>query len=82
MIVTEQTIKELETLRKEHLESDIISLISDTYGLSPAQSMNLYFSSRLCTDIAEGKYGIEQLDAHYLVDDMHRYEPELFADLK
>lgn len=78
MTITPQTLTKLETLRKEHLESDLIALIADQYDMTAADAMKLYYSSQLSQQVADGSYGIEQLDALYLLDDLQRYEPQLF----
>ena len=78
MTITPQTLTKLETLRKEHLESDLIALIADHYDMTAADAMKLYYSSQLSQQVADGSYGIEQLDARYLLDDLQRYEPQLF----
>ena len=79
MKLTENTLSELETLRKEHLESDIIELLAQRMNVPTATAMDLYYHSRLAAQVAAGAYGIEQLDAAYLVDDLMQYEPELFS---
>ena len=48
-------------------------------GLSLAAAMDAYYRSRLATQIANGLYGIENLDYKYLVEDLVENEPELFA---
>lgn len=78
MTITPQTLTKLETLRKEHLESDLIALIADQYDTTAADAMKLYYSSQLSQQVADGSYSIEQLDARYLLDDLQRYEPQLF----
>lgn len=78
MTITPQTLTKLETLRKEHLESDLIALIADQYDMTTADAMKLYYSSQLSQQVADGSYGIEQLDARYLLDDLQRYELQLF----
>lgn len=78
MTITPQTLTKLETLRKEHLESDLIALIADQYDMTTADAMKLYYSSQLSQQVADGSYGIEQLDARYLLDDLQRHEPQLF----
>ena len=46
--------------------------------MTTADAMKLYYSSQLSQQVADGSYGIEQLDARYLLDDLQRYEPQLF----
>lgn len=41
--------------------------------------MRIHFSSRLCSQVEEGAYGIQYFYASYLVDDLFEYEPELFV---
>lgn len=78
MTITPQTLRELEKLRKEHLESDLIALIAEQYGISASAAMKIYYSSQLSQQVSTGSYGIEQLDARYLLDDLQQYEPQLF----
>lgn len=80
MMITPQTLSKLETLRKEHLESDLITLIAEQYGMTAADAMKLYYSSQLSQQVANESYGIEQLDAHYLLTDLQQYEPRLFGN--
>ena len=64
---------------KERLEERIIAYLSEMKGLSLAAAMDAYYCSRLATQIANGLYGIENLDYKYLVEDLVENEPELFA---
>ena len=41
--------------------------------------MDIYYSSKLASQIEEGKYGIENMDARYLAEDLIENEPELFS---
>lgn len=38
-----------------------------------------YYSSKLADQIAKGSYGIENMDAKYLAEDLIENEPELFV---
>jgi hypothetical protein len=40
---------------------------------------DIYYRSRLCNQIAEGLYGIDNLDYKYLAADLIENEPELFS---
>jgi hypothetical protein len=40
--------------------------------------MDIYYHSRLAEQIEEGKYGIENMDYKYLVQDLIENEPYLF----
>jgi len=41
--------------------------------------MGIYYRSRLAGQIADGMYGIENLDYKYFVQDLIENEPELFV---
>ncbi len=64
---------------KERLEERIISRLADVAGMPLERAMDVYYRSRLARQIAEGLYGIENLDYKYLVDDLIENEPELFG---
>ena len=53
-----------------------------TYFLKTVQRMrkafDIYYSSKLAAQIAEGSYGIENMDAKYLAEDLIENESELF----
>ena len=64
--------KQLEEFYKQNLENDIINTISEMKGL------DIYYSSRLSEQILNDSYGIENMDAKYLAEDLIENEPELF----
>ena len=64
---------------RQDLEIDIISALSRKKALTIRQATDLYYRSRLCGQISEGQYGIDNLDSQYLADDLIENEPELFA---
>ena len=68
----------LERTYKELLEEKIIYLLAETKGIPIRQAMDLYYGSRLSQQINEGRYGIENMDYRYLVQDLIENEPELF----
>ncbi len=63
---------------KEELENNIIITLSEIKHIDLRKAFDIYYSSKLAEQIAEGKYGIENLDHHYLVNDLIENEPELF----
>lgn len=77
--ITDELLEGLEDVRRESLEADIVAGIARRLNISSADAMRLYFSSKLCGQIEEGAYGIQYLDASYLVDDLFEHEPELFV---
>jgi len=62
--------KLLEALLKEALEKDIIDLLSERTGITYREAMDAYYRSELSEQIDGGVYGIQYLDAAYLVDDL------------
>lgn len=63
---------------KQNLEESVITYLSDIKQLEIRHAMDIYYRSRLSEQIAEGKYGIENLDYKYLTLDLIENEPELF----
>ncbi|AEF85830.1 hypothetical protein TREPR_0821 [Treponema primitia ZAS-2] len=72
---------DLESLRKESLEKDIIAIIANKANIDVRVAMDIYFHSSLSVQIDGGVYGIQYLDARYLADDLMENESELFAKL-
>jgi len=70
--------KQLEILLKESLEKDITSLLSERKGLTIREAMDVYYRSELSRQINKGSYGIQYLNAIYLVDDLLENEKNLF----
>ena len=64
---------------KERLEERIIAYLAEIKGIPLEESMDAYYRSRLAAQIANGLYGIENMDYKYLAEDLVENEPELFA---
>lgn len=71
--------KQIEEIYKQNLENDIIKAIAQIKGIELRKAFDIYYSSKLATQIAEGACGIENMDAKYLADDLIENEPELFS---
>ena len=71
--------KQLEEIYKQNLENDIINVISEIKGIDLRKAFDIYYSSKLAEQIENGSYGIENMDAKYLAEDLIENEPELFA---
>ena len=63
---------------KQNLEQEIISEVAQRKNIELRDAMNIYYSSKLAEQIAEGKCGIENLNAKYLAEDLIENEAELF----
>jgi hypothetical protein len=70
---------ELESLLKESLEKEIIAIIAHMKEIGVREAIDIYYHSKLSSQIDEGIHGIQYLDAHYLAEDLMENEPELFA---
>ena len=62
--------KQLEEFYKQNLENDIINTISEMKGIDLRKALDIYYSSRLSEQILNDSYGIENMDAKYLAEDL------------
>ena len=74
--------KQLEDFYKENLEEDIIDEISKLKGIELRNACDIYYSSKLAEQISNDRFGIENMDAKYLAEDLIENEPEFFIDGK
>ncbi len=72
----------LEKIYQENLEERIIAHIAEQNDLSYEKAMSIYYRSRLCNLIHEGREDIQYLDYKVLCDILMETEPELFEDKK
>ena len=63
---------------QEDLENDIINAISEIKGIDLRKAFDIYYSSKLAEQISKGSYGIENMDAKYLAEDLIENEPDIF----
>lgn len=47
-------------------------------GINLRKAFDIYYSSKLAEQISNDSYGIENMDAKYLAEDLIENEPELF----
>ncbi len=73
--------EELDKTYKELLEEKIVNRLSEEKEISVRKAMDIYYRSNLSQQINDNKFGIENLDYRYLVDDLIENEPELFKTL-
>ena len=69
--------KQLEEFYKQNLENDIINTISEMKGIDLRKALDIYYSSRLSEQILNDSYGIENMDAKSLAEDLIENEPDL-----
>ena len=60
------------------LESPQDDIISEMKGIDLRKAFDIYYSSKLAEQISNDSYGIENMDAKYLAEDLIENEPELF----
>lgn len=70
--------KQLAKIYKQNLEYDIILNIAKMKNIEIRAAFDIYYSSKLAGQIANGECGIENMDAKYLAEDLIENEPELF----
>lgn len=63
---------------RQDLETAIIRELSRLKKLDLRTATDIYYSSRLSSQISQGLYGIDNLDYKYLAEDLVENEPELF----
>ena len=70
----------LAEVYKQNLENDIIMALVEIKGMEIRKAFDIYYSSKLAGQIADSSYGIENMDAKYLAEDLIENESELFID--
>ena len=71
--------KLLSIFHRQNLEEEIINVLSVRANISLYEAMDIYYRSDLASLTESGEYGIDNLDAKYLVEDLIENEPDLFA---
>ena len=72
--------QQLTDIYKQNLENDIILHIAKLKAIEIRKAFDIYYCSKLANQIAEGVYGIENLDAKYLAEDLIENETALFKE--
>lgn len=71
-------VSDLEAVYIENLEQDIIKNIAVLKNLDLRKALDVYYKSKLSSQISNREMGVENLDAKYLAEDLIENEPELF----
>lgn len=72
-------VKQLTVFYKQNLENDIIGFLAEMKQIELRKAFDIYYTSKLSEQISNGSYGIENMDARYLAEDLIENEPELFV---
>ena len=70
--------KQIDVVYKQNLENDIIKELARIKGIELRRAIDIYYSSKLALQIAEGICGVENMDYKYLVEDLIENEWNLF----
>ncbi len=62
----------VEQLRLTHLEAQVVDLIVARTGMNAAQALDYWYRSDLSVSVEHNEYGLQYLDANYLVDELLR----------
>lgn len=62
--------EQLEKIYVQTLENDIIKYLAHRLEINNREAMDIYFKSKLCQQIHDGKYGIQYMDYKYLAEDL------------
>ena len=68
---------DIETLLNHELENDIIRHLALRLNVTLEEAMKIYYSSKLAAQLEAGAFGIENLDAKYLAEDLIENEAPL-----
>jgi hypothetical protein len=69
MTADERTIKAIEDVRLTLLEAQIVQIIANRMGLDAAAAFGVWYESDLCHSVELNEFGLQYLDASYLVDE-------------
>lgn len=72
----------LTRMYKQTLEEKIIRYLAERKHIDLIDAMDIYYRSKLATQIEAGACGIENLDYKYLAEDLIENESELFIQDK
>ena len=72
MEIDEKVLSALPSARKTNLEAQMVALLGERLGVSSETSLEMYYSSELSKMIEENRYGVQFLDANYLVEELLR----------
>lgn len=68
---------DVESYYLQSLEERLITYLAKSLDIDLRKSMDIYYKSRLCYQIENKEYGIENMDFKYLAEDLIENEHEL-----
>lgn len=68
--MTSETSQKLEDIYIQSLEINLIEYLAVRLPIDNREAMNIYYNSKLCQQIHEGRFDIQYLDYKYLVEDL------------
>ena len=65
-----------ERMRLTHLEAQIVDVLAERTGMDAASALDLWYRSDLSSAVERNDYGLQFLDANYLVDELLKQRKE------
>lgn len=78
--VDDRTISTIEAMRLTHLEAQILTTLAERTGMNAESALEYWYGSRLCAAVERNEYGLQYLDAGYLVEELLRNPSLAHAD--
>ncbi|MDO4807728.1 MAG: hypothetical protein Q4A07_10820 [Coriobacteriales bacterium] len=66
----ERTIKAIEGMWLTHLEAQVVEIIAGRKGLDANAALGLWYGIDPCRSVELNEFGLQYLDANYLVDEL------------
>lgn len=66
----ENALNAVEDMRLTHLEAQIVDVLAERTGLDAASALDRWYRSALSAHVERNDYGLQFLDANYLVDEL------------
>lgn len=51
-------------------QSRIIMLLADTLKISPERALDIYYSTKVCEQMTDPKYGLQLMSDDYIVEEL------------
>ena len=80
--VNDRTILAMEEMRLTHLEAQVLAILSERTGMDAESALKCWYDSDLCAAVERNEYGLQYLDANYLVEELLRRASEAQAEAR
>ena len=69
-VIDERAIASAERMRLTHLEAQVVDELAAREGMSASEALDRWYHSDLSMYVERNDYGLQYLDANYLVDEL------------